>query len=89
MSGVQFAPDTIELSFMVTPDDLRSIAGEPVAMMRTVVVGRSSPAYSDEIADLVRAAEALVEDVLDDWPGAPVGIPDEDDEDDDSGMGQG
>ena len=86
--NVTFTEDSVDLSFIVLPDDMRTVAGHEVMQMRTMIVSRDGEAYKDEIRDLLLAAEALVDDVLEDWPTAtPVGPPEELDED--LGMGQG
>ena len=89
VSALSIGADAIEMSVMQLPNDQRDIAGEPVVMMRTVVVGRSNPAYADEIRELVEAAEALAADVLEDWGSATPVVVEDDDDDDDRGMGHG
>ena len=87
--SVGFSEDTIDLGFNVLPFDLRDVAGHQVLQMRTFVLSRKGDAYADEIAALVEAAEALVDDVLDDWPTATPVAEQEEDDDDDRGMGFG
>jgi hypothetical protein len=87
--AVGFNEDSIELSFAVMPDDLRDVAGHHVMQMRTFVLSRSGAAYADEIKDLVQAADALVADVLEDWFEATPVVDDDDELDEELGMGQG
>jgi len=86
---VAFSEDSIDVSYLVMPSDHRTIAGHHVMQMRTFVLSRQGEAYKDEIRDLVLAAEALVDDVLDDWPEATPVVADEEELDEDLGMGQG
>lgn len=86
VASVMFSPEGVEVTFMVLPGDVRNEG--LLVSSRMLAVARSHPSYVDEVAELERAAVALVEDVLEDWAGAPVAqAPDEVDEG--LGMGQG
>lgn len=88
VSTVSFSAESLELTFMELPTDVRSIAGSPVAKMTSVIVETQSPAYADQITELRQAAESLVADLLDDWGTATPVADTEEDDDDERGMGE-
>lgn len=89
VSSIQLSHDSLELGYMVLPTGVRDIAGSPVAMMSSFLLETDSPAYADQIGELRQVAEALVADVLDDWETAtPVAMDEQDEDDDDRGMGE-
>lgn len=75
----------VELTFMELPGDVRTDGA--LVQTRSIAVRDNSP-YADEILAIRDAVTGLVEDIVEDWPSAPV-YEHEDDDDDAEGMGSG
>lgn len=81
---VDLGEDEIVVTYQLSTD-IRAGAMQ----QHQLAILRNEP-YLEGIEDLVRAAESLVKDVLEDWPHKKVLEPEpDDDDDDDRGMGFG
>jgi hypothetical protein len=84
ISSVMFSHDSIEIAFMVLPDDVRS-DGQLVAT-RSYAIARSHPTHGEDVRDITESIVDLIEDVHRGFSNEPLTtVPD--DEDDLEGMG--
>lgn len=89
VTAIMFSPDSVEISY-TDRSQVKAIAGQPVMVASTVIVGRDNEAYEDMIAELADDAAELLGDVLEDHARADVFEADDPTEaEEDLGMGAG
>lgn len=86
VSNVSLTSEGIELTFMELPGDLRGDG--TLIQTRSIAVTNDSTMYADEVQAIRDAVEALVEELIEDWPTTPVYEP-ENSDDEPEGMGMG
>lgn len=93
LEGVGFTESSLQLSF-TSSTDVRSVAGAPVVVSRTVVLPMGHPSYADEITSIRDDLVDLVRDIMGDHAEAEIFSAQryaeaEDGGDEDAGMGEG
>ncbi len=80
VNSIEFTEEGCTISFAVA-QDLRTVAGVPVLLTRTVTIPAGHPSYG-EIDELYEAAQDIVRDVLEDWQQAEPWTEQHDDDED-------